>query len=119
MQLNANEVHSIKSAEGLQDIRLSYQPMWVLTRIADMDRPKDGAKEELHGGWKLSARILDHAVGKADVGMRIEVPGMIPKGIVKSQINKVWEQMLFCVQNDTVTWQSWLMRVALGLPKAI
>lgn len=119
MQLICNEVHTIKSSKGLQDIRLNYQPTWVLTKIADHDRPKADVDKESFGGWKLSARIVDHAIGKDEIGERMEVPGMVPKGQVKSQINSVWEQQMFVVQNDGITWQSWFVRLLLGLPKSI
>lgn len=118
MQLKANEVHTIKSAAGVQDIRLQYQPIWVLTKIADVDPAKAAnAKDTQFGGWKLSARINDHAIGKGELGQRSEVTGMVPKGQARSQINQVWEQTLFCLQSDHLTWQSWALRIALGLPK--
>ena len=98
---------------------MNYQPTWVLTKIADHDRPKADVDKESFGGWKLSARIVDHAIGKDEIGERMEVPGMVPKGQVKSQINSVWEQQMFVVQNDGITWQSWFVRLLLGLPKSI
>jgi hypothetical protein len=119
MQLRSSEVHTIKTSQGFSDIHLkSYEPMWVLTKIASLESSQQQAKEE-YGGWKLTARILDHAIGKGQVGQRSEVPGMIPTGLAKSQVNQMWEQMLFCIQNDGITWQSWLLRIALGLPKTV
>jgi hypothetical protein len=119
MQLRSNEVHTIQTPQGFRDIELkNYEPMWVLTKIAAFDHAKQQGKEE-YGGWKLSARIMDHAIGKGEVDQRMEVPGMIPTGLAKSQINQVWDQMLFCVQNDGITWQSLFVRIALGLPKTV
>jgi hypothetical protein len=125
VQFRTQEVFTVRrngQVGVLEDVRMNYDPVWVLTKFLDMG-PKDKTHsmrergKEQYGGWKASARMLDHAVGQQVVGPRAEVKQMEPKAEMQAQIDKAWKNTVFIFETDKYTWQSWLVRMLLGLKR--
>lgn len=118
LQMKSVEIQTVQSADGMKEIELAYEPVWVLAKSADSSHPKAedvSSASDLFGGWKLCARLNDHEVGKKNVGNRREVASMIPEGAVHAQLQKAWQAAKFSFANDPVTWSSWFIRWALEI----
>lgn len=118
LQLKAEESQTVQTVNGMKEIALTYEPVWVLAKCVDPPQQIDqDAAPTLFGGWKLCARLNDHEVGGKRVGNRKEVTAMIPESAMQSQLQKVWQAAKFSIANDPVTWPSWAMRWALELKR--
>lgn len=118
LQIKSDETQTVQTPNGMKEIALAYEPLWVLAKCVDAPQQTEiDSASSLLGGWKLCARLNDHEVGGKRVGNRKEVSSMIPEGAVQSQLQKVWQATKFSIANDPVTWPSWAMRWALEIKR--
>jgi hypothetical protein len=117
IQFNVKEVQTLQTPAGLKEIRMAYEPVWVIMKQADVDAsPVDSSPEiPVIGGWKLCARVHDRAIGQGQASQCADVSSQIPNDALRKKIDTGWETTKFGIKHDKLTWQSYFMRWFLGL----